>query len=147
MLQGMILATLAAIAPTISGLAFQTHAANEKDIVARAPGPTPAPSLALMQSSRRIVRREVGQICGYANGDKDDPVGCQDGYDCFFWPDIPAFSSAPAIGTIGAVNCIPTDFSASSASLYYPPTTCQDYQGGKYNTGEDVLIQSQTVYW
>lgn len=147
MLRIIILATVAVLTPTISGIAVQTNAAM--DIAMRAPEPTAAPDINLAKRGRKLVRRDDGPICGYVDGDKDIPVGCNDGYQCFYWPVIPLLESASLIASQGAANCIPADFSASGAVLsdWYPATTCLDYDDGKYNTDKESAKLSQTLFW
>lgn len=144
MLQAIMLATLALLAPSISAVAVQTKAAANA-IIARGPEPTPAPML----RARQVVKRDLAQTCGYIDGDEDEPVGCNDGFICFFWADVPVFSSAPSIGNTGVANCIPTDPSASSVppQNYYPATTCLDYGGDNPNTAKEGGVLSQTLYW
>jgi hypothetical protein len=143
----LILSTMAFIAQTISGLAMQTNVANG-NVAIRAPEPTAAPAGPhLLQRNRKVVRRDPAATCGYIDGDKDEAIGCEDGFACNFWPDIPLFSSAPGIGAVGAVNCAPAGSSSVVVSNWYPATTCLDYKNGKYNTDEDSAVLSQTLYW
>lgn len=154
MFQDLVLVTIAIIAPTISALAHPrvTPVADAGNALSEPPKPTPGPKLGLMKRAPAGISLSApvasDGVCGFVDEDNEQAVQCPEGYRCFFWPPVPAFSASFGI-TEGAVDCYPLYPSSSQivTSSWYPAVHCEAYNDGKYNTESYEITTDGTLYW